>query len=101
MESFAALAHGGWWAVSCICLPVGVVPRRKEVSFSSSVVETWRMGGPVEPRIGTGYLDLTVFGSSVSTISLGHHVMAEGKKSSRNGSIWILTLCLIAGKLNK
>ena len=55
------------------------------------------MGGPVEPKIGTGYPGLTVFGSGVSTISLGHRVMVEGTKSSRNGSIWILTLYLIAG----
>ena len=55
MDSFGALAHGGWWAVSCICLLVGVVPRREEVSFSLSVVETWRMGGPVEPNFGFGY----------------------------------------------
>ena len=48
------------------------------------------MGGPVEPRIGTSYPGLTVSGSGVSTISLGHRVMAEGTKSSRNGSIWIL-----------
>ena len=58
------------------------------------------MGGPVEPRIGTSYPGLTVSGSGVSTISLGHRVMAEGTKSSRNGSIWILTLCLIAGELD-
>ena len=53
MDSFGALAHGGWWAVSCIYLHVGIVPHREEVSFSSSVVETWRMVGPVEPKIGT------------------------------------------------
>ena len=80
MDSFGALAHGGWWAVSCICLHVGVVPPRKEVSFSLSVVETWRMGGLVEPRIGTNYPSLNVFESGVSTISLNHHVMVEGAK---------------------
>ena len=80
MDSFRALAHGGWWAVSCICLHVGVVPRRKEVSLSSFIVETWRMGGPVKPKIGTSYLGLTVSGSGVSTISLNHHVMVEGSK---------------------
>ena len=100
MDSFGALAHGGWWAVSCICLPLGVVPHCNEVSFSSSVVETWRMGGPIEPKIGTSYPGLTVSGSGVSTISLGHRVMAEGTKSSRNGSIWILVLCVFAGKLD-
>ena len=36
------------------------------------------MGGPVEPRIGTGYPGLIVSGFRVSTISLGHCVMAEG-----------------------
>ena len=80
MDSFGALAHGGWWAVSCIYLPVGIVPRREEVSFSSSVVETWRMGGLVKPRIGTGYPGPTVFGSGVSNISLNHPVMVEGEK---------------------
>ena len=58
------------------------------------------MGGPVVPRIGTNYPGLTVYGSGVSTISLGHHVMAEGTKSSRNGSIWILILCVIASELD-
>ena len=78
MDSFGALAHGGWWAVICICLHLGVVPCCEEVSFSSSVVETWRMGGPVKPRIDTGYQGLTVSGSGVSSISLGHRVMAKG-----------------------
>ena len=50
------------------------------MSLSSFVVETWRMGGPVEPRIGTGYPGLTVSGSGVSTIPLNHHVMVEGAK---------------------
>ena len=36
------------------------------------------MGGPVKPKIGTGYSGLTVFGLSVSTISLSHRVMVEG-----------------------
>ena len=55
------------------------------MSFSLSIVETWRMGGPIEPKIGTGYPGLIIFRSGVSTISLGHCVMAEGTKSSRNG----------------
>ena len=38
------------------------------------------MGGPVEPKIGTGYLGLTVSRSGASTISLNHHVMVEGAK---------------------
>ena len=58
------------------------------------------MGGPVEPRIGTGYPGLDVFGSGVSTLSLGHHVMAEGAKWSRNESKLILIVCLIAGELD-
>ena len=80
MDSFGALAHGGWCVAICICLHLGVVPHRWEVSSSSSVVETWQMGGPVEPKIATGYPSLTVFGSGVSTISLNHHVMVEGAK---------------------
>ena len=58
------------------------------------------MGGPGEPKIGTGYPGLIISGSGVSTISLRHRVMAEGTKSSRNGSIWILILCVFAGKLD-
>ena len=58
------------------------------------------MGGSVEPRIGTAYSGLTVSGSGVSTISLVHRVMAEGTKSSSNGSIWILILCVIVGELD-
>ena len=37
------------------------------------------MGGPVEPRIGTGHPSLIISGSGVSTISLNHCVMVEGE----------------------
>ena len=43
---------------------------------------------------------LTIPGSGVSAISLGHHVMVEGTKWSRNESMLILILCLIAGELD-
>ena len=58
------------------------------------------MGGPIKPRIGTDYPGLTISGSGVSSISLSHRVMAKGTKSSRNGSIWILILCVFAGELD-
>ena len=50
------------------------------MSFSLSVVETWRMGGLVKPTTGTGYPSLTVSRSGVSSILLNHHVMVEGAK---------------------
>ena len=43
---------------------------------------------------------LTIPGSDVSTISLGHLVMAEGTKWPRNESTLILILYLIAGELD-
>ena len=58
MDSFGALAHGGWWAVSYICLHVGVVPQREEVSFSLSVVGA---GGWVDRLIPYGSGALTRF----------------------------------------
>ena len=43
---------------------------------------------------------LTVLGFGVSTISLGHLVIAEGTKWPRNESMLILILYLIVGKLD-
>ena len=58
------------------------------------------MGGPVEPKIGTGYPGLIVSRFGVSTISLGHLVMAEGTKWPRSESMLILIIFLIAGELD-
>ena len=44
---------------------------------------------------------LTIPGSIVSTISLGHLVMAEGTKWPRSESKLILIICLIAGELDR
>ena len=43
------------------------------------------MGGPIEPKIGTGYPGLTVSRSGALTISLNHHVMVEGGKVIKEG----------------
>ena len=43
---------------------------------------------------------LTITGSDVSTISVGHLVMVEGAKWSRNESMLILILYLITGELD-
>ena len=43
---------------------------------------------------------LTITGSDVSTISLGHLVMVEGTRWPRNESMLILILYLIASELD-
>ena len=58
----------------------------------------WRMGGPVVLVLIIQLL--TIPRCDVSTISLGHLVMAEGTKWPRSESMLILIIYLIARELD-